>query len=406
MSFSTDPSDFDRRTLLKYGLGVVGVAAGSGLLGACSSSGPATKAAATTTSPPTTTGSGITDSKLLSTARAEGKLVTVAVGEKGSYYVPVIDAFEKYSGIEVDPVNPTYLPTLVLADLEASDGKKPPYDVVEMTEATASEAADKKLLEPYVSTQWRDIPSVFRDPDGAWSASYFGLVSFITNTAFTGGFAPTSWDELLNSSKTPKGSFAMLGDPRTGQPLQGGLALLTVVSAAIANNGSVDDVEPGLVLLGELADKGIFDVKSATGLIALPNDVRVEDTPINALYSFDAPLATATGKANGTPVAANAPSDGLVAGFYPQAIATGTGHLAAAQLWIEFLQSDEGASVFLANGAIPTRHEAIKSSGSKELQDALPPDDELNAPVPSPAQLDAAQKTVDEKWATYLPTSD
>lgn len=398
-------SSLSRRTLLRYGLGTLGAAAaGSTLLAGCGGGSDTAATASTTSAPPTTSVMG--GDKLLGAARAGGHLTTAAVGVEHSYYEPLVQAFEELVGFEVDLQHPSYIATSQVFDLnEALELKmKPPYDVVELTQSTGDDARDRKLLDPYVSSLWVDIPSLFKDPDGFWSASYFGLVSFIVNTDATDGFLPTSWDELAHSDKTPQGSYAMLGDPRTGQPFEGGLALLTVMSAAIANGGSVDDVEPGLALLGELAEKGIFDLSDSTSMLALPDDAGTGETPINLLYSFDLPLAQYSGSTNGTTVAGQAPTDGLVAGFYPQAVAKGTQNLAAAQLWLEFLQSDQGAALFLANGAIPTRASAIRSSGSKELQDALPPESELDAPVPSASQILAAQRTIDEKWADYVPT--
>lgn len=396
-------STLSRRALLRYGLGTLGASAvGATLLSGCGSGSESTGTASTTSSPSSTASIG--GSKLLDAAKREGKLTTAAVGAEFSYYAPVVAAFEDFAGFKVDLQHPTYPATSEVFDLsEARKTKmKPPYDVVELTQSTAEQATKEDLLDPFVSSLWVDIPSLFKDADGYWSAAYFGLVSFIVNTDATDGFVPESWDELASSKKTPKGSFAMLGDPRSGQPLEGGLGLLTVMSAAIANGGSADDVEPGLDLLGQLADKGVFDVKDATSLLALPDDAGTEVTPINVLYSFDLPLAQHSGTTNGTKVAGKAPTDGLVAGFYPQAIAAGTQRPSAARLWIEFLQSDRGAAVFLANGAIPTRASAIRSSGSKELRDALPPENEMDAPVPSTSQVLSAQKTIDEKWANYI----
>lgn len=393
-----------RRRLLGYGLGALGASA----LTACgSSSKQATAPTSTTTPGPTTTGS-VGGADLLAKARTEGHLTTAAVGAEHSYYEPVIAAFEKFAGFEVTTKNPTYPASFQVKDLAeaAKANKKPPYDVIEVTPATADQAVSQKLLEHYVSSLWTDIPSVFKSGDGEWSAAYFGVISFITNTKATGGFLPGSWDELATSSKTPKGSFAMLGDPRSGKPLEGGLGLLTVMSAAIANGGSPDDVEPGLKLLGELSDKGIFDLKGPSSLVALPDDAGTAPTPINALYSFDLPLAKWSARQNFTRVESAAPSDGLVAGYYPQAIAAGAVNPSAARLWIEFLQSDQGAAVFLANGAIPTRAAAIRESGSDELRKALPPSKETEAPVPSAVQITAAQKVIDEKWTTYIPVTD
>ncbi|HET8930783.1 MAG TPA: extracellular solute-binding protein [Acidimicrobiales bacterium] len=397
-------SALSRRTLLKYGLGTLGASAvGATLLSGCGSGSDSTSTASTSSSPPTTATMG--GRELLGAAKKEGTLTTAAVGEPFSYYAPVVEGFEDFAGFQVDLKHPTYPATAQVVDLaEAAKTKmKPPYDVIEVTQSTANQAIEQDLLDPYVSSLWVDVPSLFKDADGYWSAAYFGLTSFIVNTDATDGFLPESWDELASSKKTPKGSFAMLGDPRTGQPLEGGLGLLTVMSAAIANGGSVDDVEPGLELLGQLVDKGVFELKDSSSLLALPDDAGTELTPINVLYSFDLPLAQHSGTTNGSTVEGKAPADGLVAGFYPQAIAAGSQHSSAARLWIEFLQSDRGAAIFLANGAIPTRASAIRLSGSKELRDALPPESELDAPVPSVSQVVAAQKTIDEKWTDYIP---
>lgn len=392
----------DRRSLLQYGLGVLGATAVSGtVLSSCGSS--------SSTSPTTTSKApqraGIADSDLLEAARRDGALTTAAVGVADSYYAPVVAGFEELVGFTVDTQHPTYLATSQVFDLaEARDlGEPPPYDVVELTQSTADQAATDDLLTTHVSTRWVDIPPAFKDPNGHWSASYFGLVSFIVNSDVTGGFQPGSWDELATSAATPQGSFAMLGDPRTGSPFEGGLGLLTVMSAAMANGGGADDVEPGLALLAELVEKGIFDLGDSTALLALPDDAGSDATPINALYSFDLPLARHSGSQTGTTVVGTIPSDGVVAGFYPQAIPKGAPNTAAARFWMEYLQSDEAAALFLDNGAIPTRAGAIRDAGPDELRAALPPPSETDALIPSPDQIVAAQEVVDDKWADYLP---
>ncbi|MBS1848968.1 MAG: ABC transporter substrate-binding protein [Actinobacteria bacterium] len=408
---SESPS-LDRRTLLRYGLGAATAATvGPGLLTACGSSG---STATSTTGASATTVGPAGGAALAKAARTEGRVVTAAVGVPDSYYAPVIAAFEHATDVKVDAQHPTYPAAAALADLAAAaSGKQPaPYDVVELTPSTATQGARQKLLAPYLSSLWVDIPSVFKDAAGLWSAAYFGVVSLITDTTTTKGFAPTSWDELAHSPKTPKGSFAMLGDPRTGKPFEGGLGLLTVMSAAIANGGSPGNVEPGLALLKQLVETGVFTPTNQANLVALPDTAGEKDKSgkpvpaIDALYSFDLPLARHNGATRGATIVGNPPTDGRVVGFYPQAIAATARHSSAARLWIEFLQSDRGAEVFLANGALPTRHAAIAQSGSPAIRKALAAAKGLDAPVPLQSEIDAAQRTVDEKWATYLPTAD
>lgn len=410
MTDSDDRDTISRRRLLGYGVGAAGASLlAPGLLTACGSSSSSKTTASS--APSTTSGQSGTDAKLLSAARAEGTVIACAVGTPHSYYVPVIDAFEKYAGFAMDLPHPTYPAPAQVEELAKARTlrKPPPYDVIEVTQSTATDATNQDLLEPYVSTLWADIPSAFKDPQGAWSAAYFGLVSFVVNTSVTKGYVPASWKELRDSPDTPRSSFAMLGDPRTGKPFEGGLALLTVMSAALANQGSLDDVEPGLALLGELVEKKIFDLSDPSSLLALPDTVGDDATPINALFSFDLPLSKWSGQqAGGKTVALAAPNDGLIGGFYPQAIAAGAQNPSAAKLWIEFIQSDRGAELFATNGAIPTRHQAIRDSvtAPESLKKALPPVNELQASFPTPAQLVAAQAIVDKKWTKYVPTQD
>ena len=84
--------------------------------------------------------------------------------------------------------------------------------------------------------------------------------------------------------------------------------------------------------MGELADKGIFDPTSETGLVSIPDTAGSNLTPINALFSFDYLLGKFNGDSLGVDVQVTTPSDGLVASFYPQAIAVDATHPKAARL--------------------------------------------------------------------------
>lgn len=406
MSERSIDQEMSRRRMLQLGAGVLGTSVlAPTLLSACGSSGSSGDAQsdATTTTLGSNIGDAVGGADLLRAARAEGALITAAIGAPHSYYIGVIDAFQKYAGFDVDPKVPTYPPAAAVADVSNAlqAKKKSPYDVIEITSDIANDANHKDLLTNYKSTLWADIPTILKDPDGAWSAAYFGTISFITNVT-AAGFAPKSWGELAD--KGDKGALAILGDPRSGQPLAGGLSLLTVMSAARANGGGVDNVAPGIDLLSELAHKGIFDPLSPSGLAALPDTAGSNQTPVNVLFSFDFPLGKFSGNNSGVDVRATTPSDGLLASFYAQAIPVSEPHSQAARLWIEFLQSDQGARAFLQNGAIPARHAVLRNKASDEIRKLLPSEEITNAPVPTQGQLAAAQKVIDEKWASKIPT--
>ena len=406
MSESSNEQGMSRRRLLRMGAGVIGTSAlAPTLLAACGSSGSgAAKGAATsTTVAGSDVGAAVGGPKLLAAAKAEGSLTTAAIGAPNSYYTRVIDAFEGYAGFKVDTQVPTYAPPQEVTDLDdaRTAKKKSPYDVIEVTPDAADDANRKSLLTNYKSSLWDDIPTSLKDPSGAWSASYFGTLSFLTNVT-AAGFAPKSWAELAD--KGGKDMLALLGDPRSGQPLAGGLSLLTIMSAALSNGGSFDDVSPGIEVLGVLADKGIFNPLSETGYVSIPDTAGSPLTPVNALFSFDYSLAKFNGDSLGVDVQLTTPSDGVLASFYPQAIAVDAAHPKAAALWIEFLQSDKGAEAFLRNHAIPARHSVLRSKASADVRKLLPSEAVTNAPIPTQAQIAQAQRVIDEKWADRIPT--
>ncbi len=378
------------------------------LLAACgkSGSGTSSSAASTTTTASTDLGSAVGGPKLLAAAKTEGTLTTAAVGTPHSYYVPVVDAFQKYAGFDVDTQKQNIPPQFEVDDLAAAKdkGAEPPYDVVELTPDGAADAIQQKLLMPYNSTLWDDIPTALKDSAGAWSSAYFGTLSFLTDVTKQGS-APTSWAELADQGKP--GSFAMLGDPRSGQPFTGGLSMLTVLSASLANGGSLDDVAPGIDLIAELVKSGVFDPTANGALLAVPETVASGEHSVSALFSFDLPLAKYNGTLRKKTVEANAPSDGLLASFYAQGIAKGTPHSSAAKLWVEFLQSNQGAEAFLRNSAIPARHAALRNNKDtpKSLLELMPSEEITNAPIPTQAQIAKAQQVIDDTWASKIPTT-
>ena len=158
--------------------------------------------------------------------------------------------------------------------------------------------------------------------------------------------------------------------------------------------------------LPNLVNSDVFDPTAKGALLAVPETVASEAHSVSALFSFDLPLAKFNGTAQKKEVAADAPSDGLLASFYAQGIAKGTPHVNAAKLWVEFLQSDQGAEAFLRNSAIPARHAALRSNKSTpdSLRKLLPSEEITNAPIPTQAQIAKAQQVIDDTWASKIPT--
>lgn len=62
-------------------------------------------------------------------------------------------------------------------------------------------AHERGLLAPYDSPEAAAVPAELRDPGGAWTGVYLGVMGFCSNTAVLerlGAEVPTSWDDLLD----------------------------------------------------------------------------------------------------------------------------------------------------------------------------------------------------------------
>jgi putative spermidine/putrescine transport system substrate-binding protein len=97
------------------------------------------------------------------------------------------------------------------------------------------------------------------------------------------------------------------------------------------------------------------------------------------------------------------PHDGVVAGYYYQAINKDAPHPAAARLWQEFLYSDEGQNLFAAGGVRPVRADQMMHAGTidKAVVSQIPV---IDGPVtvPSPEQTEKATKYLSENWAKAI----
>ena len=102
---------------------------------------------------------------------------------------------------------------------------------------------------PYKPSTWDQIPGWAKDPDGRWIMTYTGSLAFIANTEFTDGKCPTSWEEVKS------GDYLV----SVGNVLGGAASQVAVLSCAIANGGSMDNVQPGIDYFKELAKAGRLD---------------------------------------------------------------------------------------------------------------------------------------------------
>ena len=141
---------------------------------------------------------------------------------------------------------------------------------------------------------------------------------------------------------------------------------MSVYAAALANGGSLDNVQPGLEFFKKLNEAGNF-----VPVVALQATVASGETPVIMRWDYNS-LADAATLAGNPEIATVIPKDGALAGVYIQAISAYAPHPNAAKLWQEFLYSDEGQLIWLKGGCHPIRYNDLARSAASFLPRSRP----------------------------------
>ncbi len=362
-------------------LGTSAVAALALTLAAC-----AAPSSSNTSTGATNTGQGSSQSskgymaQLVSKAKAEGTLNTIALPPDWANYGNIIKAFEKKYGITVNSQLPDTDSQTEIDTAKKLAGTSRAPDVFDVGQSVA--LANTDMFAPYKVQTWNDIPSNFKDPKGSWVNDYGGYMSIGYDTAKVP--AVSNVNDLLGSAF--KGAVALNGDPTAA-----GAAFTGVMMASIANGGSANDVAPGVDFFKKLKAAGNFlpvDPTSAT--------IESGQTPVVIDWDY---LNAAETKALPTWKVV-VPSNAVIAGYYFQAINKDAPHPNAARLWEEFLYSDAGQNLWLQGGARPVRADAMVRAGTidQAAYKALPPVQGKPVTV-TDAQTTRAAKYLSQHWA-------
>lgn len=391
-------SELSRRQFLRRaGLtatGVLGAGALSGLLEACGSSSPASSSSGAASGSSSTASAGAPSSGLASLeakAKAEGKLNVIALPPDWSNYGTIISTFEKKYGLKVNSAAPDDSSAQELAAIKALKGQSRAPDAVDVAPSLAVVGVQEKLFTPYKVSTWDTIPTNMKDPDGYWTGDYYGAISFGVNTKVVKN-PPQDWSDL--SKPEYKGMVSINGDPRSA-----GDAFAAVYAAALANGGSLDDIEPGIEFFVKLKKDGTW-----TSTNCLPANIQKGTTPIAIEWDY---LNIAYNKQfDGAPkIDTVVPETGKFGNFYCQAISAYAPDPEAARLWEEFLYSDQGQLLYLAGYAHPARYLDLASKGliPASLSAALPPASAYKGIVfPNDAQTTKAASVLAAKWGPLM----
>jgi putative spermidine/putrescine transport system substrate-binding protein len=321
--------------------------------------------------------------KLVEAAKKEGELNVIALPPDWANYGEIIDSFSKKYGIKVNSDQPdgaSQDEINAANDLKGSD-KAP--DVFDLGQSVA--LANTTMFAPYQVSTFDEIPTQFKDTNGAWVNDYGGYMSIGYDSAKVPDVTHVS--DLLKPEY--KGAVALNGDPT-----QAGAAFSGVMMAAIANGGSADDIAPGVDFFGQLKDAGNF-------LPVDPDPGTIESGATPVVIDWD--YLGAAAAANVSTWKTVVPPEAVVAGYYFQAINADAPHPAAARLWEEYLYSDEGQNLWLKGGARPVRGDAMAEAGTidKALWDALPK--VSGTPViPTNDQTEKAGQYLADHWSKVI----
>ena len=369
-----------RRQLLKRA-GVLGLSlpALAAVLEACGT---------TTTASSTNLAGPIALNTLMTNAKKEGQLQAIGIPPEWADYKDILAGYSKNYGI----------PVAYQAEAEYSSAQELEVfknsihhahgDIGDVGFKFGPQAIQQGLITPYKHAHWDGIPANLKDPNGYWCTEYWGTQALVINTDKV-STPPTSFQDLLNPAY--KNMVGIDGDPR-----QANDAFIAVYSAALANGGSLDNVQPGIDFFAKLKQVGNFTAARANIANMTTGEVAIGIFWDYLGLGFRDQLA---GKPNLKVVI---PSDGSIAGPYVSIVNKTAPHPYAARLWIEYLFSDEGQLFFLTGYAHPVRYQELSSAGKipADLAAKLPPSEQYAGVkfVTDLNQLTNAANVVNQNW--------
>lgn len=295
---------------------------------------------------------------LIKNAKEEGDLQSVGMPDDWANWKGSWDAITDTYGITHGDVDMTSAEELSQFAAEKDD---PTKDIGDIGLSMTPEAIKQDVIGTYKASTWDSFPDWAKDPDGHWIMTYTGSLAFIANTEFTGGKCPTSWEDVKN------GDYLV----SVGNVLGGAASQVAVLSCAIANGGSMDNVQPGIDYFKELAKAGRLDTGDTTSARLASGEMVC--CVGNYDYSVLAWRDNIVAENPTMELDITILSDGSVTNGYAQIINKYAPHPNAAGLAIEYLCSDEGAINRAEGYARPTKQDVTLPDDvkSKLLDDDL-----------------------------------
>jgi putative spermidine/putrescine transport system substrate-binding protein len=329
---------------------------------------------------------------LVAAAKKEGTLNVIALPRDWAGYGGLLDGFTAKYGIKINSENPDGSSGDEINAVKSTKGQPTAPDVLDVGLSYALSGAQDGLYAPYKVATWDSIPAVQKDEGGLWWSDYGGYISIGCNAAKVGGTCPKTIKDLDNPAYA--GKVALNGDPTSANA-----AFQAVWAASLANGGSASSIQQGVDFFGKLKKDGVFLPVKATAAT-----VQSGETPIVLDWDYLNIGNAAKLKTQGITWEVNVPADGLVSGYYAQAISVNAAHPAAARLWQEYLYSTEGQNGWLKGNGRPVELDALTKAGTadKAALAVIPTVNDPKPFLPTQDQTTAAKAVVTQKWAEAI----
>lgn len=323
---------------------------------------------------------------LIAAAKQEGKLNLMGLPRDWAGYGALIDGFEKKYGIDVRDENPWWATVSdQINGVKNRKGQANALDVIGADDASMRAAARQHLLAPYRVAAYNVIPNNQKDPNARWANSYGGYISIGCDAARVEE-CPRTFADLLKPRYKGKVSVT---DPTGYVP-----GFATVYAAALANNGSFDDINPGIDFFAKLKKIG-NDNPIPLSVATIENG----QTPISIGFDFTNLTYAGDLRSKGVKWRVSIPFDGSFAQYYAEGINRDAPHPAAARLWLEWLLSPEGQNLRLDGYARPVLMDVMEKNGTLDKVAASKlPIVEGTPEFPTDAQLEKARAAIIRDW--------
>ena len=327
--------------------------------------------------------SNLSEEVLVEKAKKEGnKFVTVGMPDDWANWKSSWDAINKKYGIEHEDTDMTSAEELQTFDAEKDDATRDLGDIGMSMTPTAMEMG---VVQPYKAATWDSIPDWAKDPDGNWTISYTGTMTFCAISDTVNGKLPTTWEELMDSNYKVS----------VGNVPSGAASQAAVISAAYAMGGDMNNLQPGIDYFIKLAKEGRLDPGDTTYARMADGEMEV----CAAQYEYGSlNWRDNLKKDSGQELLVTIPQDGALTTGYSLVFNKYSKHPYTTALVINYLLSDEGQIDRARGYAHPIREVDIPSDINgldKELYNASITVDDIS-------EFNDACSTVAKLWTEQV----